>query len=64
VSCTDTNKSAQTRWLKESYDTLVAGKWELFSGNAADYVLSKNDRLVSSVTIAGGFDGKMVYSSE
>jgi len=48
VGCIVTNKSAQTKWLKESYDTLIADKWVLFSGNADDFILSKSDRFATS----------------
>jgi len=55
VGCFVANKSAQTKWLKESYDTLIADKWVLFSGNADDFILSKSDRFVtSSVNNDGG----------
>jgi hypothetical protein len=50
VGCVVANKSAQTKWLKESYDTLIADKWALVSGNADDFILSKSDRYVTSST--------------
>jgi hypothetical protein len=50
VGCIVANKSAQTKWLKESYDTLIADKWVLVSGNADDFILSKSDRFVTSST--------------
>jgi hypothetical protein len=55
VGCVVANKSAQTKWLKESYDTLIADKWALVSGNADDFVLTKSDRYVtSSINNDGG----------
>jgi len=55
VGCVVANKSAQTKWLKESYDTLISDKWVLYSGNADDFILSKSDRYVtSSVNNDGG----------
>jgi len=51
--CLFTDSGAQTRWLKESYDALIADKWELVSNNAVVWVLVKGDRMVSGVHSIG-----------
>jgi len=47
VGCSFANISAQIRWLSESYDTLVADRWELLSDDDEAMVLTKGDRAVS-----------------
>jgi hypothetical protein len=49
VGCLFADQSAQTRWLKESYDALIADKWELVSNNGGVWVLVKGDRMVSGI---------------
>jgi len=51
---------AQSRWLKESYDTLVADKWEFVSDNGGVKVLMKGDRMVSLVPGNNGNIGASV----
>jgi hypothetical protein len=51
VGCLVADSRAQSRWLKESYDTLVADGWKsiLDNGEGA-WVLTKRDRMVSGVS--------------
>jgi len=67
VGCLFANSSAQTRWIKESYDTLVADKWEILSNNAGDWVLKKGDILVtyeSSSTNDGTLTTAVVFMNQ
>ena len=67
VGCLFANSSAQTRWIKESYDTLVADKWEILSNNAGDWVLKKGDILVtyeSSSTNDGTLTTAVVFLNQ
>ena len=50
VGCLFANYNAQTRWLKESYDTLVADRWEILSNTVDDWVLKKGDILATNET--------------
>jgi len=50
VGCLFANTGAQTKWLKESYDTLIADKWALLSNDGGAWVLMKEDKVVSGVT--------------
>jgi len=67
VGCLFANSSAQTRWIKESYDTLVADRWEILSNNAGDWVLKKGDILVtyeSSTTDDGTLTTAVVFMNQ
>jgi len=50
VGCLFANNKARSRWIKESYDTLIADKWEQILGDGDSWVLMKGDKLVSGVT--------------
>jgi len=50
VGCLFANTGAQTKWLKESYDTLVADKWALLSDDGGVWVLMKEDKVASGVS--------------
>jgi hypothetical protein len=50
VGCLFANAGAQTKWLKESYDTLIADKWALLSDDGGAWVLMNGDKVVSGVT--------------
>jgi len=66
VGCVLANKSDQAKWLKESYDTLIADKWALVSGNADDFILSKSDRYVTSSASndGSGFTVSVVFMTK
>jgi hypothetical protein len=49
VGCVFANNSDRTRWLKESYDTLIAGKWELVMEDADSWIFMKEDILAAGV---------------
>jgi len=49
VGCLFADYNAQTRWLKESYDALIADKWELVTNNSEVWVLVKSDRMVTGI---------------
>ena len=49
VGCLFANSGDQTRWLRESYDILIADKWALVSNNGGVWVLVKGDRMVSGI---------------
>jgi photosystem II stability/assembly factor-like uncharacterized protein len=49
VGCLFSNTGVQARWLKESYDILIADRWELVSNNGEVWVLVKGNRMVSGV---------------
>jgi len=40
VGCLFANTGAQAKWLKESYDTLIADKWELLSDDKGREIAS------------------------
>jgi len=50
VGCLFADTGAQTKWLKESYDTLIANKWVLLSDDGGVWVLMKEDKLASGVS--------------
>jgi len=49
VGCVFANTRAQTRWLKESYDTLIADKWEIVLDDGESWALMKGGRLATGV---------------
>jgi len=50
VGCFFANTRAQTRWLKESYDTLVADRWELIlDDDDGTWVFMKGNILATGV---------------
>jgi hypothetical protein len=65
VGCLFANTGAQTKWLKESYDTLVADKWALLSDEGGVWVLMKGDNLASGVSSVdnGNISASVVFMS-
>jgi DNA-binding transcriptional regulator of glucitol operon len=65
VGCLFANTGAQTKWLKESYDTLVANKWALLSDDGETWVLMKGDNLASGVSSVdnGTISASVVFMS-
>ena len=50
VGCLFANTRNQARWLKESYDTLIADKWTLFfEDDDGTWILMKGDKYAISV---------------
>jgi hypothetical protein len=45
VGCAFTAYNAQMRWVSESYDTLVADKWEFISDDDESVLLTKGDKV-------------------
>jgi len=51
VGCFFDSTKAQTRWLKESYNTLVADKWELIlDDDDGNWVFMKGNNLATGVS--------------
>jgi photosystem II stability/assembly factor-like uncharacterized protein len=65
AGCLFTNTGDQTRWLRESYDTLVADRWALVSNNGGVWVLVKGDRMVSGIPVVdkGTISASVVFMS-
>jgi len=65
VGCLFANTNDRTRWLKESYDILIADKWALVSNNGGVWVLVKGDRMVSGVPAAdkGVISASVIFMS-
>jgi hypothetical protein len=50
VGCAFANVRTQIIWLKESYDMLIADKWELVIDDGESWVLMKGDKFAIGVT--------------
>jgi hypothetical protein len=64
VGCLFTDNNARTVWLKESYDALIADRWEFASTNDGNWVLLKGNRAASSdasLTNDGKFSASVVF---
>lgn len=50
VICAFANNADQYRWLKESYDTLIADNWELILDDDDTWAFMKEDKLATGVS--------------